>query len=561
MAHLVKKVVKGHPYWYVRECRRVNGRVVTVSQMYLGSADHLLARLTAPPPQPAALHVSHAGDVAALYALARQIGMIETIDRHAHTRAQGPSPGMFLVAAAINRLCAPGGTLSLPAWLARTPLPRWLGPPAPAFDRQAFWNQMHRLSDDALRAIEHELAARVVQQCHVPLHTVLFNATNYYTFIDSFTTRCDLPQRGDNKHTRHAVRHVGLAVLADAVTQLPLFHAVYPGNQADAVAFASVAEEMAARLRALRDSCEGITLMMDKEQISTDTLATLAAQEQMHFISALAPAQHPALLAVPLRRYRAYEGREGWRVYRTGCEVFGARRTVVITHNDALQDAQTHSLWQAVGKARRALHELAARLRWPRRGGPAPTVARVNAEIARMLAPRHLRQVFTTRVYEAHGSVRCTFTCDRRAAERLAATQFGKTILFTDQHTWDTRTIVESYHAQHAIKDLFRLTADGGLAWLPMSDWTDHHIRVHAFYCMLGLLLRGLLQHTLREAGMALTPEHALQHLHEIAEVAQVYPDGRALLTTNTVTPLQRKLYELFRLEQWIAPLLDTTPR
>lgn len=49
MAHLIKKIVKGRTYWYARECQRVNGRVVTVWQRYLGTADSIIARLAQPP--------------------------------------------------------------------------------------------------------------------------------------------------------------------------------------------------------------------------------------------------------------------------------------------------------------------------------------------------------------------------------------------------------------------------------------------------------------------------------------------------------------------------------
>jgi len=345
MADLVKKIVKGRPYWYARECRRVNGRVVTSWQRYLGSADHSAARLAQPasaPPTPSALHVCHAGHV--------------------------------------------------------------------------------------------------------------------------------------------------------------------------------------------------------------------------HCISALLPSNHQELLAVPLRQYHEFPGREGWRVYRTQREIYGVRRTVVITHNVQLQDRQTQSLWRVAGNARRTLLELAGRLRQPRRGGPAPARERIAAQVARILAGRHMRTLFRTRIYESHGGWRVNFSFDRRAAERLITTLFGKTILVTDHHTWDTREIVEAYHAQYRIEDIFRLTKDGGgVAWFPQFHWTDQRIRVHAFYCMLALLLRGVLLRTLRAAGYTMPAETALAHLEGIAEVAHVYPDNQALLTTNTVTPVQRALYELFHLERWIAPLLGTT--
>ena len=39
MAHLYKKVKKGHEYFYIRETQRVYGKPTTINQVYLGTAD------------------------------------------------------------------------------------------------------------------------------------------------------------------------------------------------------------------------------------------------------------------------------------------------------------------------------------------------------------------------------------------------------------------------------------------------------------------------------------------------------------------------------------------
>ena len=41
MAHLVKKKIKGHIYWYAVRTAWVNGRSKVVSQVYLGTAERL----------------------------------------------------------------------------------------------------------------------------------------------------------------------------------------------------------------------------------------------------------------------------------------------------------------------------------------------------------------------------------------------------------------------------------------------------------------------------------------------------------------------------------------
>ena len=51
------------------------------------------------------------------------------------------------------------------------------------------------------------------------------------------------------------------------------------------------------------------------------------------------------------------------------------------------------------------------------------------------------------------------------------------------------------------IRGVFRGLKDGDwLGWGPMHHWTDSKIRVHAFYCMLGI---SLLQHIHRKAEAA----------------------------------------------------------
>ena len=45
MAHLYKKIKKGHEYYYIRETQRVYGKPTTINQVYLGTADKVQAAL------------------------------------------------------------------------------------------------------------------------------------------------------------------------------------------------------------------------------------------------------------------------------------------------------------------------------------------------------------------------------------------------------------------------------------------------------------------------------------------------------------------------------------
>ena len=78
MASLIRKVIRGHAYYYARECRRVDGKPKIVWQMYLGKVEDLIDRAGGPPPEsvappPLQARVTDFGAVAALYDLARRL--------------------------------------------------------------------------------------------------------------------------------------------------------------------------------------------------------------------------------------------------------------------------------------------------------------------------------------------------------------------------------------------------------------------------------------------------------------------------------------------------------
>src|SRR5207245_364106 len=106
MPSLTKKIVRGKPYYYLRECQRVNGKPKIVSTLYLGSPQSIRDRLLRP--QPAQVALQEFAGSAAVFSMARDLQVVATVDRHVPKRgAQGPSVGQYLLLAALNRCLAP----------------------------------------------------------------------------------------------------------------------------------------------------------------------------------------------------------------------------------------------------------------------------------------------------------------------------------------------------------------------------------------------------------------------------------------------------------------------
>jgi transposase len=66
---------------------------------------------------------------------------------------------------------------------------------------------------------------------------------------------------------------------------------------------------------------------------------------------------------------------------------------------------------------------------------------------------------------------------------------------------WTAEPVAMGYSGQQEVERVFRGLKDGDwLGWGPMYPWTDRKIRIHAFYCMLGI---SLLQHLHKQAQAA----------------------------------------------------------
>ena len=568
MASIIKKIVRGRPYYYARECQRVNGKPKIVWQKYLGRADDIIATLTTPAPgapKPTEAVVSELGAVAALYDLAQRLALIEHIDRHVPKRGSGPTVGTYLLVAILNRCVAPCSKASIGEWFQGTVLRRLIDVEPRQLSSQRFWDNMERVSPEAIKAIERDVVCQMAREFDIDLERVLFDATNFFTFIDTFNARSTLAQRGKSKEGRKALRIVGLALLVSADFQVPLLHRTYPGNRHDAPTFNSLCSSLVARYRELTDGAEHITLIFDKGNNSQANLDAVAGSGY-HFIGSLVPTQHRELLAVPARRFRSLQahGLAGVSVHRLTREVFGVKRTVLVTYNDNLFVAQSRTLLREIAKRQQRLRALQLQLRRRQSGqvrqGKPPTVESVTNKVHDWLKARHMKELFAVDIGEREGLPTLRYRFDHHAWQRLQKTLLGKTILFTDNDDWSDAEIVRGYRAQHHVESAFRQLKDPHhIALRPQHHWTDQKIEVHVLCCVLALMLCALLRRELHQQGIERSIPELLEQLGKIREVGVVDPaQGKRgtpaiQMTASAMSSEQRALYDALDLGRYLA--------
>jgi transposase len=497
--------------------------------------------------------------VAAAHKLAGELGMVEAIDGALGARrGKGPSVGELITLAAINRACSPRSKRQLADWHARTALRRLRPQPKRALSSQRFWDAMDALDERAIRRAEGEIVRRAIDRFEIELRPLVYDTTNFATFVDSANERNAIARRGHAKQGRRDLRLVGLALCVALDGNLPLCHQPYQGNRNDASEFPEALGLIRARLSELGltgAELAELTLVYDRGNNSASNQA-LADELGLGVVGSLTPAHQPELLAVPRSRFRPLEGIEGSSAYRTRLEVYERERTVVVSHSESFERKQARSFAQTLQRARRQLRELKGVVE---RGRHRMDERRCEERIAEILRRRWLAEVI--KVDFDLDERRLTFRTNQQALERVRRREFGKRIIFTDRSDWSDEQIVSAYRSQSQAEGAFRQMKDPEFAsFSPAFHWTDQKLRVHAFYCTLALALVNLIDREVRRAGIELGPKLAMRLLSEIHETTLVYPpaggkQGRPRVRARLaeMDDTQRQLFDALALAE-LAP-------
>jgi len=564
MASLQGYTVRGKRYWRIVESYRdARGHPRMRLVRHLGTAQKLLELLSRAPARPLYAEDRDFAATAALWDMAHRIELVETIDRHAPKRHQGPSVGQYILLAALNRALAPTSKRKLASWYRSTILERLLPLKPRALRSQRFWDHMKYLNEESLAAMENDLTRNLVEKFDIDLRALFYDTTNFDTFISS-DNPSRLARRGHSKSKRTDLRIVGLALLVSWDFHIPLFSRLYEGNQNDTVTFSRVLDDLVARYQMFRERCQKITLIFDKGNNSEDNIQMLDGSPY-HFIGSLVPTQHQDLLDIPLEKFRPLKGPlfRGVKVHRTKKQVFGQERTIVVTRSQALMRGQIRGIQQHLGKKFRVLRDLqrrVARSRKPGWRGKPYTNESIEKALAASVSGQYIRDILWAKVRSRSGRLSVDFGIDETAYEELKRRVLGKRILFTDYHDLTDEDIVFGYRGQHHVERAFRDMKDPYcISFSPTFHWTDSMLRVHAFYCVVALTLVSLVHRQVVGAGIELSQTQLLRELKSIKESTSYYtPETaeqvrlggrpRAERTLTRTTGLQEKLIATLQL-------------
>jgi transposase len=562
MASINKKIKKGHPYYYAMESARVNGKPRIVWQKYLGTIESIIHRAEdASPPLPKETVIFQAGGVAALLGITQRLGLIELINRFVPKRNQGPSVGHYMVLAALNRALSPCSKVLIGDWYEETVLRRLWRFKKSAFSSQRFWDHMDMVSAEAIDRIQQHLALRIRDQFGLDAEVLLYDTTNFFTFLATTNDRCSIAQRGRSKNKRHDLRQVGLAILISRALQIPLFHRTYPGNIPDVSLFPELATELLTRYEKALGRVQDATLVFDKGNVSDDGMEHLIVPGH-HFVAALRCNRCPELFATPLAQFQQIPTMPGTRAFTEEIILWEKTCRAVVCYTDSFFAQQLSGITTNLVKCQKQLRDRAKALDTWRQGkgrGKKPTLKAVRSSVRRILSPQFMTQLFDVRVDEYQGFPRLCFTVNHAALQQLTDHRLGRTLIVSDHRDWTPAQIIATYRSLTDIEDIFRdMKNVNFLRWQPAYHWTNQKIIVHGFYCVLGLLMASLARAEAVRAGIDLHVLSLMKELTKIREVAVVYPrkagaQPRDRITLSRMSARQRKLAECLHIAEILA--------
>jgi transposase len=558
LAFLRKKKSRGKTYYYVAESKRINGKPRIVNEVYVGTIDKIrqMALGQKISPIPSKLQVLEWGSLAAVEAIEKDIDLIGIVDEIIPKRNQGLSVGEYLYLSVMNRCIAPKSKRAMGEWFKKRALFEFRSIDLSLLNSQRYWDHFDKFTDDTIDMISKAVAEKIVKLYRLYPDWMLFDTTNFYTFMDA-ATHSELSKTGHNKQGRHNLRQVGLAMMTDRKDGIPLYHKVFPGNTHDSKLFTSLIHELFDLMKRFDRTKEKLTLVFDKGMNSDTNMAWLDDDPTIHFITSYSTWHAYKLASISLKKFSPLSGRvntgreheDAILAYRTTMELWGKERTVIVTYNPKTARKKSYRFKEKLDDVRDALLEIRRKVREeaPQWRNP----EKIRERVEELLSEKKARSLFTTELKKVKGKLVFTFRQKPYYIKKVID-RMGRNIIVTDRHDLSTEEIVEAYLSRHGIEDRYKQMKNPyRVSFMPQYHWTDQKIKVHALTCTLALTYLALINWKIKRAGIRESIDTVMEQLRELHSCLMFYPGKQKP---------HREIEEMSRLQKKALEAIQTHP-
>jgi len=561
MATIQSKKSRGYKYWYIVESRRVNGKPRPVVLAYLGKADDLLKRLQGLY-QLKLKSYSH-GAVCALIDVAAKLNIVDILNKHVKSSRNyvagkpvrnNMTAGITLLLGSIGRVCMPTSKMGWWNWAKTTSAEYLLRCSLSKVDSQHFWDLMDSFPEDAITSAEQEILVRVFEVYNIQTDTLFYDTTNFFTYINTTNTHCDIARRGKNKQKRNDLRQVGLAMVVNKEDYIPLFHHSYQGNLQDCSVFREVIERIKTRMQSLGLNLEKHTLVFDRGNNSRKNLSVVKSLG-FYYVGALTPYHHKDIIDRAMENMATIGlNDETLAVYREKSIIWEEEKTILVFVSDRLKAGQIRGIYQSLDKKEKSLKELQQAL--VSQKGKKRDREQLEKKIKSIVKGQYLKGVIKWNLIEAEDGKH--FLDYRINQEQLLCVEekLGFRIIMTNRHAWTSQEIITAYYGQSKIEHAFKnMKNPYHLTLKPQYHWTDQKIKVHYFICVIGYLLSSIIWREVKlKAGYAGSLDNLLDMLNNIRlgamlEESKKTGKPKATYKLEEITEYEKKIMQVLGIE------------
>jgi transposase len=540
--YLEKKIIKGNTYYQLVRKTRIDGKVKRVWSKYLGTPETIEKVYDGYEEQTLLQLTSFEyGRTAALIKISDELGFTDIVNKHTTKKdVEGLTVGEYLLLIILGRASGPISKSKTVEWFQDSFLDIiWSFPHK--LNTNNFTNHIDYITDDVMRKIEDDIGKKLVEQGIKP-STLFFDTTNFFTYIEHGE---DIPKKGKSKEKRYDKNLVGLG-LAVSDTNIPFFHETYSGNIQDSKSFGMIFDKIVERLDSIDVPHEDIVLVIDKGCNSKRNIGKVISK--MHIVGSVKKNQAEELYDVSLDEFDLlYKTKKKYKVlgYRAKKEVFGTEFTLVVRYHPGSYKKQKQTYEKKKVEILKKLYEIKQSVV---RVGKGKKKSIKNALIdASKVIPDDYKKVFPFEGFEKENVFKFSF--DEEAEKKLELT-FGKTILFTDMHDWDTEKIVKTYNQKDFVeKDFMWMKGLMIISMKPFFLRKDKRIKVHSFLCVMGLVFYRLLLWKLKKQEEMLSETRVIEELEKIRVVLVKRGDKEPQFMFETMGLDQMRLFTALGLE------------
>lgn len=535
MATLQKRKTNGIYYWYIVESVRVNGKPRPKMLAYLGRPLDLLRKLQNREPLPTKSY--EYGTIAVVDNFINKIGIPGIINAAVFGKKKSIvrnklDLGQSIALIIQQRAIRPASKRAFHTWAQKTFLPAIYKFKPENINSQHFWDMMDLIPEESIPKIEKEITLKVAKLFNIKPDLILYDYTNFFTFIDTMNTACNLPQRGKNKQKRNDLRQFSLALLVTKNSRIPLFSELYKGNKSDVGEFSDSIGQIRNRLEELSFGIDDITLVFDKGSNSKKNFKKL---ENLNYVASLSVHHNNKLKEIPFAEFKEIITRElkdgtkkAIKCFRlNNVEIWGMKRTAVMYFSEALYEGQIRGMEKEIktaiedleslkisGMSGRFLHKRKS-CKW--------TKELLEREAEKIINKQFVRDVIDIKVKKSGRQFVLECKINEQKKNILENTVLGKRILITSRQDWSNEEIILAYQGQKDVEFAFRQIKNPFHACIrPQYHWTDQKIKVHVFCSILAFTICALIEKTARENGLPYTINDILDRLSSVRKVKYI---------------------------------------